>query len=210
MQYIIFGVLLLTAFAIYFEARRRVAKHQQDIAEEKSEIAEETRMTAQMAVFGAPHDGTYVIAASEEMGAFYYRLLQRGKETVRVKLNLANVLNAELLINGTVQTFEADSAQTTLSNRASEVTALLLSHYPPEIVRSISTIGLRVIYNSDSGEQRNLDILVLDDKEQRQKTARVQVLKNTIWWWQYLRMAARQARRTQAMIDGDDADDTMP
>lgn len=204
MQFIVFGILLLTVFAIYFEARRRVAKHQQDIAEEKSEIAEETRMTAQMAVFSAPNDGTYVIAASEEMGAFYYRLLQRGKETVRVKLNLANVLNADLLINGTIQTVEAESAQTTFSNRASEVTALLLSHYPPEIVRSITTIGLRVTYNSDSGEQRNLDMLVLDDKDQRHKNSRIQVLKNTIWWWQYLRMAARQARRTQAMIDGAD------
>lgn len=203
MQFIVFGILLLTVFAIYFEARRRVAKHQQDIAEEKSEIAEETRMTAQMAVFSAPNDGTYVIAASEEMGAFYYRLLQRGKETVRVKLNLANVLNADLLINGTVQTVEAESAQTTFSNRASEVTALLLSHYPPEIVRGITTIGLRVTYNSDSGEQRNLDMLVLDDKDQRHKNSRIQVLKNTIWWWQYLRMAARQARRTQAMIDGE-------
>lgn len=203
MQFIVFGILLLTVFAIYFEARRRVAKHQQDIAEEKSEIAEETRMTAQMAVFSAPNDGTYVIAASEEMGAFYYRLLQRGKDTVRVKLNLANVLNADLLINGTIQTVEAESSQTTFSNRASEVTALLLSHYPPEIVRSITTIGLRVTYNSDSGEQRNLDMLVLDDKDQRHKNSRIQVLKNTIWWWQYLRMAARQARRTQAMIDGE-------
>lgn len=203
MQFIVFGILLLTVFAIYFEARRRVAKHQQDIAEEKSEIAEETRMTAQMAVFSAPNDGTYVIAASEEMGAFYYRLLQRGKETVRVKLNLANVLNADLLINGAIQTVEAESAQTTFSNRASEVTALLLSHYPPEIVRGITTIGLRVTYNSDSGEQRNLDMLVLDDKDQRHKNTRIQVLKNTIWWWQYLRMAARQARRTQAMIDGE-------
>ncbi|MDM8215280.1 thioredoxin [Desulfovibrio piger] len=202
MQFIVFGILLLTVFAIYFEARRRVAKHQQDIAEEKSEIAEETRMTAQMAVFSAPNDGTYVVAASEEMGAFYYRLLQRGKETVRVKLNLANVLNADLLINGTIQTVEAESGQTSLSNRASEVTALLLSHYPPEIVRGITTIGLRVTYNSDSGEQRNLDMLVMDDKDQRHKNARIQVLKNTIWWWQYLRMAARQARRTQAMIDG--------
>ncbi|HIX40241.1 thioredoxin [uncultured Desulfovibrio sp.] len=208
MQFIVFGILLLTVFAIYFEARRRVAKHQQDIAEEKSEIAEETRMTAQMAVFSAPNDGTYVVAASEEMGAFYYRLLQRGKETVRVKLNLANVLNADLLINGTIQTVEADSGQTSLSNRASEVTALLLSHYPPEIVRSITTIGLRVTYNSDSGEQRNLDMLVLDDKDQRHKNSRIQVLKNTIWWWQYLRMAARQARRTQAMIDGA-TDETM-
>lgn len=202
MQFIVFGILLLTVFAIYFEARRRVTKHQQDIAEEKSEIAEETRMTAQMAVFSAPNDGTYVVAASEEMGAFYYRLLQRGKETVRVKLNLANVLNADLLINGTIQTVEAESGQTSLSNRASEVTALLLSHYPPEIVRGITTIGLRVTYNSDSGEQRNLDMLVMDDKDQRHKNARIQVLKNTIWWWQYLRMAARQARRTQAMIDG--------
>ena len=202
MQFIVFGTLLLTVFAIYFEARRRVAKHQQDIAEEKSEIAEETRMTAQMAVFSAPNDGTYVVAASEEMGAFYYRLLQRGKETVRVKLNLANILNADLLINGTIQTVEAESGQTSLSNRASEVTALLLSHYPPEIVRGITTIGLRVTYNSDSGEQRNLDMLVMDDKDQRHKNARIQVLKNTIWWWQYLRMAARQARRTQAMIDG--------
>ena len=208
MQFIVFGILLLTVFAIYFEARRRVAKHQQDIAEEKSEIAEETRMTAQMAVFSAPNDGTYVVAASEEMGAFYYRLLQRGKETVRVKLNLANVLNADLLINGTIQAVEADSGQTSLSNRASEVTALLLSHYPPEIVRSITTIGLRVTYNSDSGEQRNLDMLVLDDKDQRHKNSRIQVLKNTIWWWQYLRMAARQARRTQAMIDGA-TDETM-
>ena len=208
MQFIVFGILLLTVFAIYFEARRRVAKHQQDIAEEKSEIAEETRMTAQMAVFSAPNDGTYVVAASEEMGAFYYRLLQRGKETVRVKLNLANVLNADLLINGTIQTVEADSGQTSLSNRASEVTALLLSHYPPEIVRSTTTIGLRVTYNSDSGEQRNLDMLVLDDKDQRHKNSRIQVLKNTIWWWQYLRMAARQARRTQAMIDGA-TDETM-
>ena len=208
MQFIVFGILLLTVFAIYFEARRRVAKHQQDIAEEKSEIAEETRLTAQMAVFSAPNDGTYVVAASEEMGAFYYRLLQRGKETVRVKLNLANVLNADLLINGTIQTVEADSGQTSLSNRASEVTALLLSHYPPEIVRSITTIGLRVTYNSDSGEQRNLDMLVLDDKDQRHKNSRIQVLKNTIWWWQYLRMAARQARRTQAMIDGA-TDETM-
>ena len=103
---------------------------------------------------------------------------------------------------------EADSGQTSLSNRASEVTALLLSHYPPEIVRSITTIGLRVIYNSDSGEQRNLDMLVLDDKDQRHKNSRIQVLKNTIWWWQYLRMAARQARRTQAMIDGA-TDETM-
>lgn len=208
MQFIVFGILLLTVFAIYFEARRRVAKHQQDIAEEKSEIAEETRMTAQMAVFSAPNDGTYVVAASEEMGAFYYRLLQRGKETVRVKLNLANVLNADLLINGTIQNVEADSGQTSLSNRASEVTALLLSHYPPEIVRGITTIGLRVTYNSDSGEQRNLDMLVLDDKDQRHKNSRIQVLKNTIWWWQYLRMAARQARRTQAMIDGA-TDETM-
>ena len=78
----------------------------------------------------------------------------------------------------------------------------------PEIVRSITTIGLRVIYNSDSGEQRNLDMLVLDDKDQRHKNSRIQVLKNTIWWWQYLRMAARQARRTQAMIDGA-TDETM-
>ena len=141
-------------------------------------------------------------------GNLVYEVEYAGKETVRVKLNLANVLNADLVINGTIQTVEADSGQTSLSNRASEVTALLLSHYPPEIVRSITTIGLRVIYNSDSGEQRNLDMLVLDDKDQRHKNSRIQVLKNTIWWWQYLRMAARQARRTQAMIDGA-TDETM-
>ncbi len=203
MQFIIFGVLLLTAFAIYFEARRRVAKHQQDIAEEKREIAEETRMTAQMAVFGAPNGATYLVAASEEMGAFYYRLLQRGRETVRVKLNLANVAGAELLINGATQTVDADSAQASLSNRASEVAALALSHYPPEVLRNITSIGLRVIYNSDSGEQRNLDMLVLDERDKRQKGSRIQILKNTIWWWQYLRLASREARKTQAMIDGD-------
>ena len=46
------------------------------------------------------------------------------------------------------------------------------------------------------------DMLVLDERDKRQKGSHIQILKNTIWWWQYLRMAARQARRTQAMIDG--------
>ena len=208
MLYIVFGILMLTVFLIYFEALRRVSKHQQNIAEEKSEIADETSMTAQMAVFGSSGGGACIIAASEEMGAFYYRLLQRGASTVRVKLNLANISGVDLLINGSAQTLEVESAQATLGNRASEMTALLLSHYPPDVVRGISSIDLRVSYNSELGEPRTLDILVLDGKDQRQKDSRIQILKNSLWWWQYLRLAVRQARRTQAMIDGD-ADETV-
>lgn len=208
MLYIVFGILMLTVFGIYFEARRRVSRHHQDIAEEKSEIAEETRMSAQMAVFGSSSGGACIIAASEDMGAFYYRLLQRGASTVRIKLNLANISSVDLLINGSAQTMEVESAQSTLSNRASEMTALLLSHYPPEVVRSMSSIDLRVTYASELGEPRTLDILVLDGRDQRQKDSRIQILKNSIWWWQYLRLAVRQARRTQAMIDGD-SDETV-
>lgn len=204
-QLLVVAIILIACFFLYFDVRRRVKRHRQSIADEKSEIAEETRMTAQLAVFSAPNDGSYVIGASEEMGAFYYRLMVKAMAVSRIKINLANILSVDLLINGSVYDKDVESPQTTMTNRATEEQSMILSNFPPEIVRSIHTLALRIVFRSDSGEDRVLPLNLYTDKDARQKATCVSVLKNSIWWWRYLRAILIQARRLQTLIDGSDA-----
>ena len=105
-------LLLLSAIAIiYMEARRRLLAQRRLIASIKADIADETRMTAQVGVYAGADQSTVVIGVSEEMGGFYYRVVRQHAEAGRGKINLCNITVVDLYIDGQVQDIHENGSE---------------------------------------------------------------------------------------------------
>ena len=99
MEFTLGALLIAFLLFLYLETKRKTARLQRLIAEEKSGIADASRMTASIGVFYPDSQTTVIIGASEEFGAFYYRMLRQSKVINRSKINLANIARVDLLIN---------------------------------------------------------------------------------------------------------------
>lgn len=200
------GALLIAfLFFLYLETRRRAARLQNMIAMEKAGIADASRMTASIGVFTPDVQTTVIIGASEEYGAFYYRMLRQSKLINRSKINLANIARVELLINDRPYPFECDSTQPTTSLRATDLCGKVLALFSSEELKAIQRAAIRITFFSEIGNEKTLEITSLRTGDERHRFQRVQLLKNSIWWVAFLNMSSRQARHTRARLEDESA-----
>lgn len=189
-------LLLLSAVAlIYMEARRRLLLQRRLIAAIKAEIADDTRMTAQVGVYSGADQSTVVIGVSEEMGGFYYRVVRQHAEAGRGKINLCNVTSVDMIIDGQIQDIhEGGSDMPTSTAKATDLSSRLLSQYPPDKVNEMQRIELRVAYLSESGGEHSLELSALRPSMTPRRRNRTQILKNALWWCIFIRLAAQHTR----------------
>ena len=202
---------LLIAFLLFLclETKRRSARLQNLIAEEKAGIAEASRMTASIGVFSPNTQTPVIIGASEEDGAFYYRMLCQSKVINRSRINLANIARVDLLINGRPYEFDCDSEQSTTSLRATELCGKVLGFFSPGELKTIQHAAIRIAFFSEIGSEKILEITSLGTSDERHRFQCVQLLKKAIWWVAFLNMGSRQARHMRASLeeegDGEDS-----
>ena len=215
MEFTLGALLIAFLLFLYLETKRKTARLQRLIAEEKSGIADASRMTAScsavnqrrssvsasIGVFYPDSQTTVIIGASEEFGAFYYRMLRQSKVINRSKINLANIARVDLLINSRPHEFDYDSEQATTSLRATELSGRVLSRFSPEELKTIQRAALRITFFSETGSEKNLDITALRTGDERHRFQRVQLLKNAIWWAAFLGIASRQARHLRTRLE---------
>ena len=202
-------LLLLSAIAlIYMEARRRLLVQRRLISAIKSEIADDTRMTAQIGVYSGVDQSTVVIGVSEEMGGFYYRVVRQHAEAGRGKINLCNVTSVDMIIDGQLQEIhEGGSDMPTSTAKATDLSSRLLSQDPPDKVNAMQRIELRVAYLSESGGEHFLELSALRPSMTPRRRNRTQILKNAIWWCVFIRLAAQHTRlAASGLYAGDEHD----
>ena len=203
-------LLLLSAIAIiYMEARRRLLVQRRLIAAIKAEIADDTRMTAQVGVYAGADQSTVVIGVSEEMGGFYYRVVRQHAEAGRGKINLCNVTSVDLIVDGLIQDIaENSSDMPTSTAKATDISARLLSQYPPDKVNEMQRIELRVAYLSETGGEHSLELSALRPSMTPRRRNRTQILKTALWWCVFIRLAAQHTRLAAAgLYTGDEGDE---
>lgn len=208
MEFILVALLIAFLLFLYLETQRRAARQQNLIAAEKAGIADASRMTASIGVFTPDVQTTVIIGASEEYGAFYYRMLRQSKLINRSKINLANIVRVDLLINERPYAFDCESTQPTTSLRATELCSRVLSLFSSEELKTIQRAAIRIVFFSDSGSEKSLEITSLRSSDERHRFQRVQLLKNSIWWVAFLNMSSRQARHMRARLEEEEEGDS--
>lgn len=210
MNFTIAAALVFFLALVYLDAKRKTARHRRLIAEEKSSIASASRMTAKIGVFYPDIETTVVMGASEDYGACYYRVLRQGKVIHRSKINLANIVRVELLVNSQVRAFDITSEQPTSALRATEVAGKTMSRFTPEELKILQRAGLRIIFLNEEEAEKSLEITVLRMGDERHSFKRMELLKNAVWWAEYLNLVARKARMQRACLTEEDGAELQP
>lgn len=203
----IVAALFLLIVGIYANARMRVARHLRCISEEKGDIARVSGMTASIGVFYPDVNTTVVMGVSEEIGACYYRVLRDGKVINRSRINLANINRVELLINGEVRDVGIVSGQATSFLKATDVAGRILTRYSSADLRVMQRAGLRIIFVSEGGVEKQLEITVLRMSDERHKFKRMELFKDTVWWAVFLDSASANARFIKEYFEGSESHD---
>lgn len=203
----IVAVLFLLIVGIYANARMRVARHLRCISEEKGDIARVSGMTASIGVFYPDVNTTVVMGVSEEIGACYYRVLRDGKVINRSRINLANINRVELLINGEVRDVGIVSGQATSFLKATDVAGRILTRYSSADLRVMQRAGLRIVFVSEGGAEKQLEITVLRMSDERHKFKRMELFKDTVWWVVFLDSASANARYIKEYFEGSESHD---
>lgn len=201
MIYGLVGLLALFLIFLFIETKRKSERIVKAVREEKRLIAEDSGMTASLAVFSPDIQTTVVIGASEEMGVFYYRMLRQAKVIIRSRINLANIARVEFLVNGKTQTVSLESDLPTSTLRATEVADRVISQYTTDSIRQIQRSGLRIVFYDETGLEKTLEITTFRSNDERQRFERLSLLKNTIWWEAFLQFASRHARHMRARLE---------
>ena len=198
---------LVFVLAIYLSAKHRTASIQRAIADEKASIVEDSGTTANVGIFHPDAVTAVLIGVSEDKGSFYYRMLKQGKSINRSKINLANLSKIDLLVGSTPRDVNCTSNQPTTALKATEIASSMMTQYPPDTLKTIQRIALRISFVSETGSVKTLDITSLRPEDDRTGFQRVQLFKNTVWWVAFLNIASRQARhmRTQMHVREDDS-----
>ncbi len=198
MEYALIGVLLLFTVFLFLETRRKNLRVKRVVIEEKRAIAIDSGMTATLGVFMPDTQTTVIIAASEQMGIFYYRMLRQSRVIIKSRLSLANLARIELLINGQQRPLDIRSEQPITSLCATDIADGTISQLTADEIRQIERAALRIIFYDDSGAEKTLEITSFRASDERQRFERVQLLKNTVWWVAFLQLASRNAKRVMA------------
>lgn len=204
MEYALVGLLAVFLVFLFFEVKRKAERVKLAVADEKRKIAEDSGMTASLGVFSPDTQTTVIIGASEELGIFYYRMMRQAKVIIRSRINLANLVRIEFLLNGQPQRIAVESDQPTTSLRATDVADKTISSFSQDSLRQMQRAGLRVAFYDDAGNEKILEITTLRSNDERQRFERVQLLKTTVWWVAFLQMASRQARHVKAKLAASD------
>lgn len=201
MEYALVGILVVFLIFVFVEMRNKSRRVALAVAAEKKAIAEDSGMTASLGVFTPDIQTTVIIGASEELGVFYYRMLRQARVINKSRINLANLVKMEFLINGASQAISLDSEQPTTSLRASDIADRVISGFSTDSIRQIEKAAIRIIFYDGVGTEKSLEITTLRAGDERQRFERVQLLKNTAWWVAFLQMASRNARHTRANLE---------
>lgn len=201
MEYALGAILVIFLVFLFFETRRKSQRIRWAVAEVKRAISEDSGMTATIGVFVPDTQTTVVIAASEQLGSFYYRMLRQTRVIIKSRINLANLSRIEFLINGQVHPLEVASQQLTLSLCATDVADHTLAEFSADAIRAVERAAMRVIFYDEAGIEKTLEITSFRSSDERQRFERVQLIKNTVWWVAYLQMASRQSRRVRASME---------
>lgn len=203
------GVLLvLFLIFLFFETKRRSDMLVKIIKHEKATIARDSQMTAhKIDVFNPDINTTVILGASEDFGALYYRMIQQRKLINSSKFNLANIVGAELHINGFPKVLDMDSSQPSSSLRAQELAGKFISSSNPEELKNIQKAVVKISYASDDGDRKNLELTVFRSDIERQRMNRMQLLKAAAWWTVFLNISSRQARHVRSRMDIDPAEE---
>lgn len=201
MEYALVGVLVVFLIFLFVETRSKSRRVRGAIAEIKRGIAEDSSMTASIGVFSPDTQTTVVIGASEELGAFYYRMLRQAKLIIKSRINLANLAKIELLINTRAVPVEAQSSQLTTSLRATDIADQTLSEFSADSIRQVDRSAMRIKFYDEAGLEKTLEITTFRSNDERQRFDRVSLIKNTVWWVAFLQMSSRTARRTKSSAE---------
>lgn len=201
---ILVGALIVFLVGLFVETRRKAERIRSAIAAEKSKIADDSGMTALLAVFTPDTQTAVVIGASEELGAFYYRMLRQARVIIRSRMSLASLDRIELLVNGEPRQVTGTSEQLTTSLRATDIADRMIGAMSNEEIKNIRKAAMRVNFHDESGAIKTLDITTMRVDDERHRFERVQLLKTTIWWVCFLQMASRNARHVLASLASDE------
>lgn len=189
---IVLGIVFVAAMVM--SARKKLQKIREAVVQAQQEISQESEMTASVGLFSPDATSTVVIGASEEKGAFYYRLLQNGKTVVSTKMGLGNLARVELIIDHGVKDFDCfSSSQPTTSLKAKEVTGNVLSQYPPTAIKAMRRAAVRIGFVSEAGDVKTLEITSLREANNEGDEG-IQAFRNAIWWVAFLNIASRNSR----------------
>ncbi len=194
MEYIFVGLLLAFLLFLFLDAKRRAANLQRHINEERKAIAEASNMTASIGVFYPDGQSTVIMGASEEMGALYYRMLRGDRLINRTKINLANIIRVELLLNSMPHPFESESSQPTSTLKSTDIANQVLASISQEALQGIQKAALRILFFSETGTEKSLEITSFRVGDERYRFKRTQMIKNSIWWVAFLNLASRHVR----------------
>ncbi len=188
-------VALVAAFiGIFLDARRRSRRLTRRIAEEKADIVSESGATANIGVFHSASDMAVILAASEERGAFYYKVLRKGKAINRSRINLANVVKTDLIVDFSVKNLGAYSRQKPSAQVATDVASRVAAQYSPAELRALRRIGLRITFLDEGGQTKVLDTTVMRADNDQHRFRRVELLKDAVWWTVFLNSACAKAK----------------
>ena len=199
-------VVVLTAvlIGIFLDARRRTRRHARRIAEEKAAIVSESGATASIGVFHSAGDTAVILAASEEQGAFYYRVLRKGKVFNRSRVNLANLVKAELLVDFGVRDVGPYSRQHPGAQTATEVASREAAKLSPAELRALRRVGLRVVFLDEGGQTRALETTIMRSDNDQHRFRRVELFKDAVWWTVFLNCACTKARAQRDRVQGNE------
>lgn len=189
---ILMGVVFVVVMVM--SARKKLQKIREAVVQAQQEISQESDATASVGVFQPDAISTVVIGASEEKGALYYRLLKNGKTDRSTRVNLANISRADLIIDHGVKEFDCfSSSQPTTTLKAKEVTATMLSHFPPTAIKAMRRAAVRISFVSEAGDVKTLEITSLRETNNEGDEG-IQAFRNAIWWTAFLNIASRNCR----------------
>ena len=200
MEYIFVGLLLAFLLFLFLDAKRRAANLQRHINEERKAIAEASNMTASIGVFYPDGQSTVIMGASEEMGALYYRMLRGDRLINRTKINLANIIRVELLLNSMPHPFESESSQPTSTLKSTDIANQVLASISQEALQGIQKAALRILFFSETGTEKSLEITSFRVGDERYRFKRTQMIKNSIWWVAFLNLASRHVRHASHQL----------
>jgi len=210
MSFTIVALLFLLLLAVYLNARMRTARHLRCIDEEKGDIARTSGMTASIGVFYPDVSTTVVMGVSEEVGACYYRVLRDGRAINRSRINLANIVRVELLVNGEPRDMGVTSSQASSFLKATDVASRVLTMCSPSSLRAVQRAGMRIIFRGEGGEDKKLEITVLRMNDERHRFKRMDLYKDAVWWTVYLGSASANARRIKDYFEQGEEGEAAP
>ncbi len=185
---------VLLAVTLTAIGRKKEAGHQNAVAEIKSEIADGTNMTAKIAVFADGRRTACIVAASEEISAFFYYRVVGAQVVEKYTFGLDRIIQSRLYINGQEVPFGYPADEVTASAFAHEMSTSEVAMPGSARLAAIRSISIEVGYQgSDRPKVLAINIINMPEGDAAQQTGKL--MENAVWWAAFLRAASSSACR---------------